>query len=186
MRGLPLWLRWWRIHVHTGDLGLILESGRSPGERSGYSFQYSCLENSMDRGAWWTTVQVRCEICDVIWDPIQPEQSLFKFAESCWLRFCRQKRQTHTISLRKNFCPVSSFYPKPLHFNLLTFSFLGSWPPAKPFATAQDAMYNLTQDIFPPNLVDSHWKGTFVSLLLDTLLFFFFGFFFHLFILVGG
>ena len=28
-------------------------SGRSPGERNGYSLQYSCLENSMDRGAWW-------------------------------------------------------------------------------------------------------------------------------------
>ena len=31
-------------------------SGRSPGERNGYSLQYSCLENSMDRGAWWDTV----------------------------------------------------------------------------------------------------------------------------------
>ena len=93
----------------------------------------------------------------------------FKFAEWCWLRLCRQERQTHTISLRKNFCPVSSLYPKPLHYDLLNFSFLGPWPPAKPFATAQDAIYNLTWDIFPPNLVDSRWKGTFVSLLLDTL-----------------
>ena len=30
--------------------------GRSPGEGNGYSLQYSCLENSMDRGAWWDTV----------------------------------------------------------------------------------------------------------------------------------
>ena len=30
--------------------------GRSPGERNGYPLQYSCLENSMDRGAWWATV----------------------------------------------------------------------------------------------------------------------------------
>ena len=29
---------------------------RSPGEGNGYPFQYSCLENSMDRGAWWATV----------------------------------------------------------------------------------------------------------------------------------
>ena len=28
-------------------------SGRSPGERNGYPLQYSCLENSMYRGAWW-------------------------------------------------------------------------------------------------------------------------------------
>ena len=33
------------------DLGLILGSGRSPGKRNDYPFQYSCLENPMDRGA---------------------------------------------------------------------------------------------------------------------------------------
>ena len=33
------------------DLGLILGSGRSPGERNGYPLQYPCLENSMDRGS---------------------------------------------------------------------------------------------------------------------------------------
>ena len=31
-------------------------SRRSPGERNGYSLQYSCLENPMDRAAWWATV----------------------------------------------------------------------------------------------------------------------------------
>ena len=30
--------------------------GRSPGEGNGYPFQFSCLENPMDRGAWWATV----------------------------------------------------------------------------------------------------------------------------------
>ena len=33
-----------------------LGSGRSPGEANGYLFQYSCLENPMDRGAWQVTV----------------------------------------------------------------------------------------------------------------------------------
>ena len=33
---------------NTGDLGLISESGRSPGERIGYLLQYSCLENTTD------------------------------------------------------------------------------------------------------------------------------------------
>ena len=37
---------------NVGDLGLILESGRSPGEGSGNPFQDSCLENPMDGGAW--------------------------------------------------------------------------------------------------------------------------------------
>ena len=41
---------------NAGDPGLIPDSGRSPGEGNGYSLQYSCLENSVDRGAWWATV----------------------------------------------------------------------------------------------------------------------------------
>ena len=40
----------------TRDLGLIPRSGRSPGEGHGNPLQYSCLENSMERGAWWATV----------------------------------------------------------------------------------------------------------------------------------
>ena len=35
-----------------GDAGLIPGSGRSAGEKNGYPFQYSCVEYSMERGAW--------------------------------------------------------------------------------------------------------------------------------------
>ena len=38
---------------NAGDLGSICGSGRSPGEGNGNPLQYSCLENPMDRGAWW-------------------------------------------------------------------------------------------------------------------------------------
>ena len=41
---------------NVGDLGLILGSGRPPGEGNGNPLQYSCLENPMDGGAWWATV----------------------------------------------------------------------------------------------------------------------------------
>ena len=41
---------------NMGDLGLIPRLGRSPGEGKGYPLQYSCLENPMDRGAWWAAV----------------------------------------------------------------------------------------------------------------------------------
>ena len=40
----------------AGDPGSFPRSGRSRGEGSGYPLQYSCLENSMDRGALWTAV----------------------------------------------------------------------------------------------------------------------------------
>ena len=40
----------------TGDMGLIPGSGRSPGGGNSNPVQYSCLENPMDRGAWWAAV----------------------------------------------------------------------------------------------------------------------------------
>ena len=40
----------------SGDLGLIPRSARSLGEGNGYPHQYSCLENSMDKGDWWAVV----------------------------------------------------------------------------------------------------------------------------------
>ena len=41
---------------NAGDPGLILGSGRYPGEGNGYTLEYSCIENSMDRGPWRATV----------------------------------------------------------------------------------------------------------------------------------
>ena len=41
---------------NAGDLGSILELGRSPGEGNGKPLQYSCLGNPMGRGVWWATV----------------------------------------------------------------------------------------------------------------------------------
>ena len=40
---------------NAGDLGLISRSGRFPGEGNGNPLQYSCLENSRDRGSWQAT-----------------------------------------------------------------------------------------------------------------------------------
>ena len=41
---------------NAGDPGLITGLEGSPGKGNGNLLQYSCLENSMDRGAWWATV----------------------------------------------------------------------------------------------------------------------------------
>ena len=49
-RGLP----WW-ISANAGDLGSVPGLGRSPGEGNGNPL-HSCLENPMDRGAWWAIV----------------------------------------------------------------------------------------------------------------------------------
>ena len=41
---------------NAGDLGSVTGSGRFAGEGNGYPLQYSCLENSIGRGARWATV----------------------------------------------------------------------------------------------------------------------------------
>ena len=42
--------------ANAEDADTISGSARSPGEGNGNPLQYSCLENSMERGAWWATV----------------------------------------------------------------------------------------------------------------------------------
>ena len=44
------------LPANAGEVGLNPGLERAPGEGNGNLFQYSCLENSMDRGAWWVTV----------------------------------------------------------------------------------------------------------------------------------
>ena len=52
---LPGWFSSKESACNAGDVGSVLGSGRSPGGGHGDPLQYSCLENSMDRGAWWAT-----------------------------------------------------------------------------------------------------------------------------------
>ena len=54
-----VWSGWWNLPANAGDIsdaGSIPGLGISPGEGNGNPLQYSCLENSMDRRAWWATV----------------------------------------------------------------------------------------------------------------------------------
>ena len=46
----------------AGDLGSTPGLGRSPGDGNGNPLQYSCLENSTDRGAWWATAHGVAEL----------------------------------------------------------------------------------------------------------------------------
>ena len=55
-QGLPWWLSGKEFTSSTGATGSIPGSGRSPGGGHGNPLQYSCLENPLDRGAWWETV----------------------------------------------------------------------------------------------------------------------------------
>ena len=55
-KGFPGGLDGKESACNVGDPGLIPKLGRSPGEGNGKAFQYSCLENFTDGGAWWATV----------------------------------------------------------------------------------------------------------------------------------
>ena len=52
----PLVIKNWPADTgDVRDMGSVPGSGRFPGEGNGYPFRYTCLENPMDRGAWWAT-----------------------------------------------------------------------------------------------------------------------------------
>ena len=103
-------LLWWQVVKNlppsagdARDAGSILESGRFPGVGSGNPRQYSCLENSMERGAWWATV------CGVA--KSQTQLSVHTIAR---VRV-HTHTQTHTLALlsqsvRKCASPVSTEY----------------------------------------------------------------------------
>ena len=59
-----------------GSIGSIPGSGKSPREGNGYPCQYSCLENSMDRGAWWATVHRVAKELDMI-EPLTNRQKTY-------------------------------------------------------------------------------------------------------------
>ena len=54
--------------ANAGDVGSTPDPGRSSGERNGNPLQDSCLENSMDRGAWWAIIRgvakSQTQLCD--------------------------------------------------------------------------------------------------------------------------
>ena len=57
MAGFPGGLERKESACSAGYPDSIPGSGRSTGEGNGYPLQHSCLENFMDRSAWWATVQ---------------------------------------------------------------------------------------------------------------------------------
>ena len=64
---------------NAGNAGLIPGSGRSPGEGNGNPLQYSCLENPIDREAWWTTVHEVGRVRHNLGTKPQPPPGIIKY-----------------------------------------------------------------------------------------------------------
>jgi len=74
--------------------GLILWSGRSPGEGNGNPLQYSCLANPMDRVAWWATVNGVSK--GVRYDLVTKQQNI-KFRKDACLNSVNFSLQKETL-----------------------------------------------------------------------------------------
>ena len=84
---------------NAGDLGLIPGSGRSPGGGDGNPLQYSCLENSMDRGTWWATVHgVTKSWTRLKWLSMHTEGPERHHAK--WTKSARQRQIVHDLTYK--------------------------------------------------------------------------------------
>ena len=83
------WLSGKEAACSVGDAGSIPGLGKSPGGGHGNPLQYSCLENLMDRGAWWGTVHRVAKswtrLSDLAWTDMM-RLSISTIGALCWLQ----------------------------------------------------------------------------------------------------
>ena len=110
----------------AGDASLIPESGRSFWEWNGYPLQYSCLENPMDRGAWWATVHEVAESDVTEWPSAHTHTHT----------------HTHTVA-------QAHTHPYSASSNLPKLPFNCSYQHVAPVASAQGKCDSLDPPVFP-------------------------------------
>ena len=98
-----------RPSAKEGDVGLILGSGRSPGEGSG-SQKYSCLENPMDREAWQATVQGVAKELDT--EQLRVHAQIL-YSQYCFLQMIMY-RQLHYRECERKFLHNNFFLCNPI------------------------------------------------------------------------
>ena len=76
----------------TGVMGLILRLGRSPGGGNGNPLLYSCLENPMDREAWWAIVHgvTRSQTGNTMTGHFLPQGSVYR-RQTCYLEAIKSR-----------------------------------------------------------------------------------------------
>ena len=102
---VPQWLSGKESACQWGDTSLIPGSGRSPGEENGNPLQYSCLENSMDRGAWWaivpgvkktwTQLSVQTTTDASYFEGLGPDGVHLNYSLCCWSVNWKENQEKH-------------------------------------------------------------------------------------------
>ena len=108
-RGLPGSSDGKESACNVGDPGSIPELGRSPGEGNGNPLQYSCLENTMDGGAWQATVHGVAELDTTEWLTHTQSMSNTLTADLCHPEGVDQAKKTQTFDPRKQIINVCCF-----------------------------------------------------------------------------
>ena len=175
---VPLVAQQWRIHLqcrtppcNAMDTDLIPGSGRSSGEGNGDPLQHSCLENSMDRAAWWATVLGISRVGYDLVTPPPPPPSVCLFMGPI------EKKNRHLIWESQEpeawdgflfwWVFISSCFPSltraPHHFSLAWFLTSSAhpwkqdtWCPTEPFTRLHDFLVQCGQ----PGLGDSEHLGS--------------------------
>ena len=125
---------------NVGDLGLIPRLGRSPGEGHSNLVQYSCLDNPMDRGAWWAAVHALAKswtsdsVCWVTKHSISPKLDLFYSSDMlAFLLFIDYADTLPPQGLCTNWClcleHLTTFLTSSKFCANLTFSMRRHWQP---------------------------------------------------------
>ena len=141
----------------AGDLGSIFGLGRSPGIGNGNPIQYSCLDNSMDRGTWWVTVHGVAK--SMTWLSTHTHTHTHKYhynpihnskwiqfshsvvSDSLWphgLQHARFPCPSPTSGAYSNSCPLTQWCHPTISFSVIPFSScLWSFPASRSFQMSQ-------------------------------------------------
>ena len=106
LKGLPRGSDGKESACNPGDLDLIPEEG------TGYQLQYSCLENSMDRGAWWPTVHgvTKSQTWLSDW---HTQKDRWRFLQEAKRKTCNARKRTTRLPIWET-CLVTSKESRPL------------------------------------------------------------------------
>ena len=114
--GLPRWLSGIESTCSAGDQGSIPGLGRFPRGGNGNPFQYSCLENSMDRGAWQPMGYKELDTTERLSIKVPLSHSTYSVYSSSYTH-CYFKHSTKFIFkiLKRCFCVFPDWHSTKLH-----------------------------------------------------------------------